>query len=604
MGRELNAETVGPCGGQTFRVAFVLACMSAIRAMVSVTSYEALHARQLLVSFVPILLIGFLSVALPRWTKRALVPRGSLEVLLGCHAVAFVLDCFDPRNGLLLHALAALVASAVVAYHAIAARAYGAAYVAALVLVHATAGTIVAGATEPDQAWLRICLAAVVLLCLELGHRIARALIGAANERHGMAPLKPETSALVQGQRLSAVATLALWSLGLPCALPACIAGSLGFIRMFLLQPWRVHPIAGIAAVLAGVIWLNIGFLGLAILPTTGYLMPEVAIIHMWSVGGLGTTATAVMTSITRKRNRTSFRPALLANLAYASIGFSAGMRLLAFAMVESSQAVLLAVRLGWISAFSCCLVFVGIGSRDGTWRAVIGRAGRLWKAAAGSPHAPACIPNRDASGQPCLPAAAIRLNERPDSCVACGSILPNPHGGWTVNSPFEADTGCGFALDQSRWEKVCQHAQHHGGFPMGLMTTLIRWRSSRQAGQELTSLDAGELAALARDVGLSPDQLIRVTARGARAGEELPRLLDASGLAPQWLEHTRPDVMRDMSIICTGCSIAKRCRRDLNRGWARPVQRYCPSIGTIDALLAERSRAFSSGRPWSVRWP
>ncbi|WP_442931894.1 NnrS family protein [Microvirga sp. CF3016] len=456
--------------------------------MVSATGYEAIHARELLVGFVPILLIGFLSVALPRWTKRTLEPRGSLEVLLGCHMVAFVLECFDPRAGLLLHALAALVAAAVVAHHVIAARAYSAAYVAALVLVHSTAGTIVAGATAPDHAWLRLCLAAVVLLCLELGHRIARALIAAASERHRVAPLKPEMSSLAPGQRLSAVAALALWSLGLPCALPACIAGSLGFIRMFLLQPWRVHPMAGIAAVLAGVIWLNIGFMGLAIMPTTGYLMPDVAIIHMWSVGGLGTTATAVMTSITRKRDRTSFRPALLANLAYASIGFSVGMRLLAFAMVESSQTVLHAARLGWISAFSCCLVFVGIGSRGGTWRAAIGRADRLWKAAAGSPHAPACIPDRDTSDQACLTAAAVCLKEQPDSCVVCGSILPDVHGGWTISSPFEVNTGCEFALDQSRLEKACQHDHASWRLPHGFDddTHTLAFQQTSGAGADL----------------------------------------------------------------------------------------------------------------------
>ena len=130
----------------------------------------------------------------------------------------------------------------------------------------------------------------------------------------------------------------------------------------------------------------------------------------------------------------------------------------------------------------------------------------------------------------------------------------------------------------------------------MGMMTTLTRWRSSRQAGQELTSLDAGELAAVARDVGLSADQLIRVTARRAGAGEELPRVLDASGLVPQWLERTRPDVMRDMSIVCAGCGIAKSCRRDLDRGRAHAVRRYCPNVETINALLAERDRAFSPG--------
>lgn len=124
----------------------------------------------------------------------------------------------------------------------------------------------------------------------------------------------------------------------------------------------------------------------------------------------------------------------------------------------------------------------------------------------------------------------------------------------------------------------------------MGLTTTITHWRSSRRAGQELTSLDADGLGALARDVGLSPDQLIRLTARSG--GEELPRLLSAVGLVPERIERTHPDVMRDMSIVCSGCGTVRRCRRDLDRGWAPVVQRYCPNTETITALQAERCRA------------
>jgi len=128
----------------------------------------------------------------------------------------------------------------------------------------------------------------------------------------------------------------------------------------------------------------------------------------------------------------------------------------------------------------------------------------------------------------------------------------------------------------------------------MGLMTTISHWRSGRKAGHELTSLDADGLAALARDVGLSPDQLTRLTARGAKAGEGLPRLLDAVGLAPERVGRTHPDVMRDMSIVCSGCEAARRCRRDLDRGWTPVVQRYCPNTETIKALQAERCHVVS----------
>jgi uncharacterized protein involved in response to NO len=350
--------------------------MSAVRAMASHTGYEVSHARQLLVGFVPILLIGFLSVALPRWTKRGLVPCGSLEALLSCHALAFILGWLHPQAGLLLHVLAALLAAAVVAHHSINSKARGAAYVATLIGIHATAGAIAVGATDPSQTWVRTCIAAVVLLCLELSHRIARALVGAAVERCGLPPLKPGVPSLVLGQRLSAAAALALWSLGVPCAVPACIAGAVGCARLFELRPWRIPRMAGLAAVLAGVAWLNIGFLGLATTQMAGYLMPDVATIHMWSVGGLGTTAIAVMTSITRKRDRMSFRPGIFASLAYVWIALAAFARLLAFAVAGGSQEVLLATRLYWICAFSCCLVFVGVGSR-GMWRQVTERRDR-----------------------------------------------------------------------------------------------------------------------------------------------------------------------------------------------------------------------------------
>ncbi len=126
----------------------------------------------------------------------------------------------------------------------------------------------------------------------------------------------------------------------------------------------------------------------------------------------------------------------------------------------------------------------------------------------------------------------------------------------------------------------------------MGLMTLISNWRSDRKAGQELTSLETDELGALARDVGLSPDQLIRLTGRGAR--KELPRLLDAVGLAPERIGRAHPDVMRDMSIVCSGCAVARRCRRDLDRGWVPVVQRYCPNTETIKALQAERCHVVS----------
>ena len=75
----------------------------------------------------------------------------------------------------------------------------------------------------------------------------------------------------------------------------------------------------------------------------------------------------------------------------------------------------------------------------------------------------------------------------------------------------------------------------------MDLMTTITRWRAKRKAGEELAHFDANELQALARDVGLSPEQLTRFARPGAGGGEELPRLLRFGGLVPERIERTHP---------------------------------------------------------------
>jgi hypothetical protein len=123
----------------------------------------------------------------------------------------------------------------------------------------------------------------------------------------------------------------------------------------------------------------------------------------------------------------------------------------------------------------------------------------------------------------------------------------------------------------------------------MGMLTTLTAWLSGRAAGQELAKLDTEGVGALARDVGLSADQLMQLSAHGNTAGEELPRLMLALSLAPEKTERIGPSIMRDMSIVCSGCKLKRHCRHDIHCGWAPVVQRYCPNTYTIRSLFRER---------------
>lgn len=121
----------------------------------------------------------------------------------------------------------------------------------------------------------------------------------------------------------------------------------------------------------------------------------------------------------------------------------------------------------------------------------------------------------------------------------------------------------------------------------MGLMSTLARWRSSR----ELAALGTDEIGALARDIGISTDRLAYLAQAGAASGEQLHRLMHEVGLERDRARRAEPGVMRDMSLVCSACMEARRCRRDLAHGQASAVLSYCPNADTLQALQAAAHR-------------
>jgi hypothetical protein len=123
----------------------------------------------------------------------------------------------------------------------------------------------------------------------------------------------------------------------------------------------------------------------------------------------------------------------------------------------------------------------------------------------------------------------------------------------------------------------------------MGLAAAIRRWRLSWGRAYELNPLSQDQREALARDIGLSHVALKVLMAQGPEAAAELPRLMYALGLAPERTADKYPAVMRDMSTVCSGCKLKRRCRNDIDCGLAPVVQRYCPNTQTIKALHRER---------------
>jgi hypothetical protein len=124
----------------------------------------------------------------------------------------------------------------------------------------------------------------------------------------------------------------------------------------------------------------------------------------------------------------------------------------------------------------------------------------------------------------------------------------------------------------------------------MGLVATMRQWRSNRTLAHELDALGPDQREALARDIGVPEDVVVRLVARGAQAGAELPRLMGVLALDPERIRHERAALMRDMSVTCSECAAVARCRRDLGRGQASLTYRgYCPNAETLRELRGER---------------
>jgi hypothetical protein len=122
----------------------------------------------------------------------------------------------------------------------------------------------------------------------------------------------------------------------------------------------------------------------------------------------------------------------------------------------------------------------------------------------------------------------------------------------------------------------------------MGLGTAIKRWQSNWMRAQELDSLDQDQRGALARDIEISAEMLPILVARDPEVAE-LPRLMHALSLDSNRIRHIHATLMRAMSLTCSGCTAAVRCRHDLDQRRARTrYGEYCPNAETLQELQGE----------------
>ena len=101
------------------------------------------------------------------------------------------------------------------------------------------------------------------------------------------------------------------------------------------------------------------------------------------------------------------------------------------------------------------------------------------------------------------------------------------------------------------------------------------------------------EIERMARDVGLSPSELRRMSKLKADAAKLVMERMAALRLNPETLSKIDPATMLDLQRLCTNCARKRRCQRDLTHRPDNSVWRqYCPNEGTLEALKFETLNA------------
>ncbi len=115
------------------------------------------------------------------------------------------------------------------------------------------------------------------------------------------------------------------------------------------------------------------------------------------------------------------------------------------------------------------------------------------------------------------------------------------------------------------------------------------RWREQR-AFSEFARLYPTEADCVAHDLGLTTNDLMKISSCGSRWRSLLDQRMRQLGLDVDAFTKNQPDVVRDLTICCARCDSKRRCARDLKAksqsdGW----RKYCPNQQTLEALASRQ---------------
>ena len=272
------------------------------------------HAHELLFGFVPAILAGFLTTAVPNWTKRPPLVGSPLAGLVLLWLAGRIALLVATKLGWLTTALVDVAFLVVLA--AWAAREIVAAgdrrnlKVVAWVILLALANGLFHWELERwgRTIWAeRLGLAAVLALILVVGGRVVPQFTANRLAARGDGldlrrnPQLDVFAAWASGSALLVWMVAGRWPVtGTPAALLLAVAGLANLLR---LSGWRGLSVIGepIVAVLhLGWLATTIGFFFAAAAEVRPDLVPSAAAIHLWTTGAIGVFTLAIMTRASR----------------------------------------------------------------------------------------------------------------------------------------------------------------------------------------------------------------------------------------------------------------------------------------------------------------
>jgi hypothetical protein len=107
------------------------------------------------------------------------------------------------------------------------------------------------------------------------------------------------------------------------------------------------------------------------------------------------------------------------------------------------------------------------------------------------------------------------------------------------------------------------------------------RWR-------EASGLDPQDVETVARDLNVSPVELVSWMLTSPESIDSLNKRLAYEGLPQESLAASHPAELQDMRRICSQCTSKGRCARDLGHKRMATPSKYCPNEPTLRALALE----------------